>query len=145
GGIVVLTDQMVRLAQHPAEIHAVLAHEIGHVERRHALRHLLQDSALAVAIATVTSDAAALSLAVAGLPVVLAQTRYSRAFEAEADEFGFALLRRHEISPAHFASLMERLAAGRNRALETRLSFLSTHPVTAERAARARAAAAGME
>lgn len=142
GGIVVVTDELVQLAQAPEEVYAVLAHEIGHVEQRHALRNILQNSLTAVVIATVANDAATLTAAVAGLPVLLAQTKYSRQFETEADTFGFELLERRDISPAHFARMMERLVADRDPALESRLSFLSTHPVTAERIARAHAAAA---
>lgn len=141
GGTIVLTDQMVELSESPEEIYAVLAHEIGHVERRHALRHVLQDSIVAAGVATLTGDAATLTLAVSGLPVILAQARYSREFESEADEFGFALLKQHGLSPEHFANLMERLSHKRDSRDERRLAFLSSHPVTADRIARARQAA----
>lgn len=141
GGMVVMTDELIELSDSPEEVLAVLAHEIGHVEQRHALRHLLQDSATAVLAAAVTSDAASLSLAVSGLPVILARAKYSRGFETEADNFGFALLQRHDISPEHFATMMEKLRAGASEAGEREWSFLSTHPVTADRIARARAAA----
>lgn len=140
GGAIVITDAMVREAESLDEIAAVLAHEIGHVERRHALRHLLQGSAVAVAVAALTADAASLSVAVAGLPTLLAQTKYSREFETEADDYAFALLKQRGRSPEAFATLMERLA-GENEAKHRGLGFLSTHPVTAERVRRARAAA----
>ncbi|MHB8453309.1 MAG: M48 family metallopeptidase [Acidiferrobacterales bacterium] len=144
GGTIVITDQMVEVAHSEDEILAVLAHEIGHVELRHTMRKLLEGSATAVLAATITSDAAALSSAVAGLPVALLQARYSRRFETEADDYAFRLLKQKGISPNAFADLMERLAkqgvgAGRN------FSFLSSHPVTTERIARARAAAAAAE
>ncbi len=140
GGAIVITDQMVGRAQSPEEVLAVLAHEIGHVELRHAMRHVLQDSAVAVAVSAVTSDAASLGVAVSGLPVVLAQARYSREFESEADAFAFRLLRRHGLSPHAFADLMERLQGpGPDHAQA--YAFLSSHPVTAERVRRARAAA----
>ena len=140
GGVVIITDEMIEMAETLDEALAVLAHEIGHVERRHTLRHLLQNSGVALVIATATADAASLSAAVTGLPVLLAQTSYSRAFETEADNFAFALLKQHDISPAAFASLMERLAADHDDA-ERKLAFVSTHPVTAERVKQARAAA----
>lgn len=140
GGAIVITDDMVNEADSLDEIAAVLAHEIGHVERRHALRHLLQGSAVAVAAATLTADAASLSVAVAGVPTLLAQTKYSREFETEADDFAFALLKHRGRSPEAFATLMERLAGEHES--ERGFGFLSTHPVTAERVQRARAAAA---
>jgi Zn-dependent protease with chaperone function len=140
GGTIVITDQMVAETRNLAEVEAVLGHEIGHVEHRHAMRSLLQNSAVALVAATLTGDAASLSTAVAGLPVVLARTRYSREFESEADEYDFALLKKHGVSPMAFAILMQRLSAktGKN---DGALAFLSTHPVTAERIRRAEEAA----
>jgi len=142
GGTIVMTDAMVNIAESPEEVLAVLAHELGHVERRHAMRHVLQDSAAAVTAAAVTSDAASLGVAVAGLPAVLAQARYSREFETEADDFAFQLLRRRGLSPEAFATLMERLTR-KQQDTERAFAFVSSHPVTAERIERAREAAKG--
>ena len=141
GGTIVITDDMVKLTGSDEEVLAVLAHEIGHVELRHVMRHLLQDSAVAVAAATVTGDAATLSMAVAGLPAVLAQAEYSREFESEADDFAFQLLHRHGMSPEAFATVMEKIDGGNCASEQTALDFLSTHPVTSERIERARVAA----
>lgn len=140
GGTIVITDGMVKAANSQEEVLAVLAHEIGHVELRHTMRSLLQNSAVAVVAAAVTSDAASLSVAVAGLPVLMAQTKYSREFEAAADEFAFKLLKQKGYSPLAFASLMERLAI-KYESDEKMFVYVSTHPVTAERMKRARAAA----
>jgi len=136
GGTIVITDQMVKTAESADEILAILAHEVGHAEGRHDMRQMLQSSFVALAAATVTADAASLSAAVTGLPVILAQTKYSRDYEREADEFAFDLLKRHDISPKAFASIMERL--DRDSAGSKKLSFISTHPVTNERIERAR-------
>jgi len=129
GGTIVLTDELVELSRTPDEVLAVLAHEIGHVERRHA------------------GDAATMSTAVAGFPVLLAQTKYSRDFETEADDYGFRLMKAKGISPNAFADIMGRMASagascGEGESeTEPSSGFLSTHPVTEERIARARAAA----
>jgi predicted Zn-dependent protease len=147
GGTIVLTDELVELSRTPDEVLAVLAHEIGHVERRHALRQLLQGSATAAIAATLAGDAATMSTAVAGFPVLLAQTKYSRDFETEADDYGFRLMKAKGISPNAFADIMGRMSSagascgeGESEA-EPSSGFLSTHPVTEERIARARAAA----
>jgi predicted Zn-dependent protease len=137
GGIIVITDEMVSLAGSEDEIAAVLAHEIGHAELRHAMKQATQSSAVAAVAAVVTSDASSFTVAVAGLPALLANTKYSREFETEADEFAFKLLKQHGISPAAFASLMERLSTDHEEE-EKAISFLSTHPVTADRIKRAR-------
>jgi Zn-dependent protease with chaperone function len=140
GGTIVITDEMVKTAGSTEEVLAVLAHEIGHVELRHTMRSILQNSAIAVVAATVTSDAASLSVAVAGLPALLAQTRYSREFETAADDYAFRLLRKRNYSPAAFASIMERLEK-KHEDKQQISAFVSTHPVTEERVKRARSAA----
>jgi Zn-dependent protease with chaperone function len=140
GGTIVITDQMVRAAKSAEETISILAHEIGHVELRHAMRHVLQDSAIAVLVAAVTSDAASLGVAVSGLPVLLAQAKYSRDFETEADEFAFELLKRRGYSPEAFATIMERLSRNHKES-DRAFSFVSTHPVSDQRIQRARDAA----
>jgi len=141
GGIIVITDDMVKAAEATEEVLAVLAHEIGHVELRHTMRSVLQNSVVAAAAAAVTSDAASLSVAVASLPLLVAQTKYSRKFEAAADEYAFSLLKQKGYSPTAFASLMERLAKKYEKETGP-FAYVSTHPVTAERVQRARNAAA---
>jgi Zn-dependent protease with chaperone function len=142
GGIIVVTDALVNKAESPDEVLAVLAHEIAHVELRHAMRGIIQGSVVAVVAATVTADATSLNVAIAGLPALLAQTKYSRKFEADADEYAFGLLKRKGYSPAAFATLLERLSRpDRENALGP-FSYTSTHPVSADRIRRAHEAAA---
>jgi Zn-dependent protease with chaperone function len=140
GGTVVITDDLVAMSQTPEEVLSILAHEIAHAELRHTTRTLLQNSVVAAVAAAVTSDAASLTVAVAGLPVVIAETKYSRQFEEEADEYAFGLLKRKGYSPTAFASIMERLQKNRGKESRYRV-YTSTHPVTSRRAARARSAA----
>lgn len=141
GGTIIITDDMISIANNPEEVMAVLAHEVGHVELRHAMRSVLQDSVVAAAIAAITSDAASLNAVVAGLPAVVAQTRYSREFERSADEYSFGLLKRRGISPEYFASIMERIACNEGEAT-AKFSYVSTHPDIWERVRNAREAAA---
>lgn len=138
GGTIVITDSMVNTALSEDEIMAVLAHEIGHVELRHTMRHIIQDSAVAALAATITGDAASVSTTVSGFPVLLAQAKYSRRFESDADDFAFKLLKEKGIPPAAFADLMERLSKDEKE--ERAVAFISTHPVTADRIKRARQA-----
>ncbi len=139
GGTIIITDDMVNLSESTEEMLAVLAHEIGHVEERHAMKGLLQQSVVALIITTITSDASTLSAAVTGLPMVLARMKYSRKFETAADDFAFELLKRKGYSPAAFATLMERLAG--QKEIPSVMKYLSSHPLSEQRAQRARNAA----
>lgn len=140
GGTVVVTDALVEQLQDEAPIVAVLAHEIGHQQHRHVMQRVLQDSALVVVLAVLTGDMSAMSTVVVTVPTVLLQSGYSRRLESEADAFAFTLLHRHGRSPADFADAMERLDAENDRMDEV-LTYVSSHPHSAERIAAARAAA----
>jgi Zn-dependent protease with chaperone function len=111
-GTIVVTDELIEKAEHDDEVVAVLAHEIGHVVHRHSLRQALQSSTVALLALSITSDAGSVSSVVAGLPALLARTKFSRDFEREADAYAGALLREKNISPEHLANLLARLESG---------------------------------
>lgn len=130
-GDVVLTDELIALAEHDDEIIGVLAHELGHLDGRHALRGAVQSSAVAVASAVYFGDVSSLG---AGLSAFLIQAKYSRDFEREADRYAEAFLRRHDIPPARLGAILERMERSAGAADSDAASgYLSTHPVTEER------------
>jgi Zn-dependent protease with chaperone function len=132
-GAIVITDDLVTLAGDNREILAILAHEAGHVVRRHGLRQAFQSSALALLIAWYMGDAGGLAAAV---PTALLSAKYSRDFEREADAFAADLLRRNGMSPGYLADILERLdraARVKHRGGPVDPEYLSTHPATAER------------
>jgi Zn-dependent protease with chaperone function len=147
-GSVVLLDQLVGLARSDDEIDAVLAHELGHVHYRHGLRLLLQGSVVALVMTAWVGDVSTL---LATLPTVVLQARYSRAFEAQADDYAAQMLLANGIAPSHLADLLQRLEqqraakAGESSEPAEANSYLATHPPTAERIRRLRAADAGLE
>ena len=136
-GAIVLTDEMIKLARHDDELLAVLAHEAGHVARRHGVQRIIQDSLLAFAIMAVTGDVSGTSQVFLGLPVMLTELAYSRDFEHEADRYALDYLQSHQIPPRRFADLMRRLQQEKrpdDPDTEGRWSnYLSTHPDTEER------------
>jgi predicted Zn-dependent protease len=139
-GIIVVTDELVKLSRNDREVLAVLAHELGHVRYRHTMRHLLQGSATALIIAGVTGDIASTTSLAAAAPALLLQTKYSRDYEREADRYAIELLQKAGIGPSHFAAILARMEnkPGKPGALPT---FLSSHPPTQERKALALASA----
>jgi Zn-dependent protease with chaperone function len=138
-GTVVMTDQLVELAKSDDELMAVLAHEIGHHEHRHALRQTLESSGILLVTTLVFGDVSGSSLTVA-MPTVLLETGFSRGHESEADDFAFALLKRKGISTNAFADILARMSR-MHGAEPDAISYFSTHPATKDRIARARAAA----
>ena len=133
-GDVVITDQLIALAENEREVDAVLAHEIGHVHYRHSLRGAIQNSSAAVVIALMTGDVASMSSFAAALPTLLVNMRYSREFEVEADNYAKVLMDEKGIPLHHFADILSRLghAHGADEDGDV-LGFISSHPATRER------------
>lgn len=132
-GTVVVTDELVALAETDEEIFAVLAHEIGHVEHRHALRMALESSAVALFAMAYLGDATQISALAAALPSIYATPHFSREHELEADRFALDYMRRADLDPTAFASILERLTENTGGDQSGALLYLSSHPATSER------------
>lgn len=129
-----------------AQLAGVLAHEIGHIEQRHSVRVMARSSLTAAASAALFGDFSAVA---AGVPAVVLNSHYSREMESAADGYAIALLREKGISPAPLADLFESLekvdkddpAHGMPRWMTQTLTYVASHPASAERSARLRRAA----
>ena len=142
-GIVIVTDKLVGLAKSDDEIAGVLAHEIGHVVRRHALRHLLQNSATALIVATVAGDITSVSSLTATMPTVLIDAKYSRDFEREADDAAVAYLREKGVPVSTYAAILTRLGEEHSKGKDGKVKdephfgeLFNDHPLMQERVKR---------
>ena len=131
-GIIVVTDELILLAQNQNELIGVLAHEIGHVKRRHVLRTILQNSAVSLLVASVAWDLTSHTELSSVLPKLLVEAEYSRDFEREADHFALQYMLEHDIPPAYFAEILIRLEE-RNVHKGEVPNYLSSHPETSQR------------
>jgi predicted Zn-dependent protease len=115
----------------------VLAHELGHVHERHALRGVIQSSVVGVLVAVWLGDVSSLATA---LPAAVLDARYSRDFEREADAYAAELLRANGADALAFAEFLARLevAHGGGGPAPALLAYLASHPATAERIRRLR-------
>lgn len=134
GNIMVITDELVALTTHDNEILGVLAHELGHVRERHAMRGLLESSAVALLIAGITGDIASTTSLAASAPVLLLQNKFSRDNEIAADQYAIALMQKAGIDPKHFAIMLGRLEE-KSEGGAIIPAFLSSHPATEARKA----------
>jgi Zn-dependent protease with chaperone function len=139
GGTVVVTDQLVDLLGDDREFDAVVAHEIGHQQHRHALRQTLRSSFVAIVAALFAGDVSSAGAVVVAIPTFLLDSHYSRGFEEESDRFAFELLARNEESPHWFAEAMRRLSE--EIPDDGGLAYLSSHPSSTDRIDAAEAAA----
>jgi Zn-dependent protease with chaperone function len=141
GGTIVVTDLLVRKLGDDREFDAVVAHEIGHEQRRHALRQTLRGSMVAIVAAFFAGDVSSAGTVVVAVPTFLLTSHYSREFEDEADRYSFDLLAQHGESPHWFAEAMRVLQREHPTRGHSRVPYLSSHPDTADRIAEAEEAA----
>lgn len=141
-GTIVMLDELVGLTKDDNEILAVLAHELGHVERRHALRMVLQSSVVGLVLAWYVGDVSGL---LATAPTIIMQAKYSRDMEREADEYAERTLQLSSLSPCLLTSMLSKLEAshlarsadkqpaGKVEKNNELMDYMSSHPATQER------------
>ena len=140
-GTIVFTDDIIRLADgNDDEILAVFGHELGHVHERHALRHMLQSSGIALTIALIGGDVSSMGDIVLTLPVVFTQLSFSRKFELEADRYAARFMSDNDLDPQAFSRILTKIHDSHRECEDedenssdcdgsrTWLEYLSTHP-----------------
>jgi Zn-dependent protease with chaperone function len=144
GGQLILTRGLIETAGSPDEVAGVLAHELGHALELHPETGLIRALALGVAADLFFAGASGTT----NLGLLLAELRYSRDAEREADAHAVRILKSAGVSSKGFADFFERLEPeakadksnkGKGDGTTTRLlTILSTHPLTKERVAMVR-------
>jgi len=130
-GAVFVTDELVGLTKDDRIILAVIAHEAGHVDKRHGLRQIIQSSAVGILVTWYLGDVSAVG---AAAPAALLKAKYSRDLEREADAYAADVLRANQLPVTLLADALELLEKSRGRTGTGRgASYLSSHPATAER------------
>lgn len=134
GGNIYMFSGLIELAETPEEVAAVLAHEIGHAEKRHVVTKLINEMSMTAVIAVLSG----------GDPSVVTQmlhsvvsNRFSREHEDEADKFALELLEAAKINPKAMARFFQKLN-DKNLDYNEDLEFMMTHPHNNKRIDRAR-------
>lgn len=130
GGNVVLFSGLLKYADSPEEVAAVLAHEIGHVEKRHVVNKVVKELGVSLVLSLLTGGD------VGFLNEILQQsvsTVFDREQESEADDFGLNLLENSNIHPNVMAAIFRRIRDEYSSSTFESLEFLSSHPNTNKR------------
>ena len=144
-GDVVITDELVELAENDEELIAIFFHELGHLQHKHIVRRALQDSMVTLLLILVTGELDNIDVLTA-VPTLLLDLSYSRQFEIQADIFAIEHMHKQGIDVKHFASIMQKIeqhyaanADTSDRSTDSinekhsAVQWLSTHPATDER------------
>jgi Zn-dependent protease with chaperone function len=129
-GLIIMTDQLVYLAQNDRELLGILAHELAHVEQQHGLRNLYQSTGLFVLISALLGDVTSITSTASSLPAFLLQSGYSRQFEKEADTLAGQYMLQQGWGTKPLRNILQRLAGEGDEKIP---AWLSTHPGTEER------------
>jgi len=131
GGQIALFNGILKQARSPDEIAGVLAHEIGHVEHRHVMAGLIRQFGLGLVLGGSNKGVQ--------YAQALLDARYSRSAESQADSYAIRALTANHISTRPTADFFARMSKGEatgNKTIDTAFSWLSSHPVSAERRSR---------
>lgn len=144
GGLILVTRGLLKCCETEDELAAVLAHEIGHVEKLHGLR-AIKTGRLGTALSTLALESVktlggeqlaevtqAFDESISDITSTLMNSGYSRKLEFEADGCAVDILRKAGYPPGALVAMLENMEANW---VSTRLDFAATHPAPADRIA----------
>ncbi len=130
GGNIVIFSGLLKYADSPEEVAAVLAHEIGHVEKRHVVNKVVKELGISLVLSIISGGD------VGFLNEILQQsvsTVFDRDQESEADDYGLELLELSMMHPNAMASIFKKIRDEYGSSTYESLEFLSSHPNTNRR------------
>lgn len=127
----VIYSGLLDYAKGPEEVAGVMAHEIGHMEKKHVMKKLIKEIGLEMLFTIAAGDAG--NDIARETAKVMSSTAFDRKHEREADEFAVETLALANIDPEHLSNLFFRLS--RQQDMPEELAWVSTHPDSKERAA----------
>lgn len=141
GGSIAATRGILVELENEAELAALIGHEIGHVNARHAaeastkgmLANLLLAGATVATSAVGYGNAAGLVQQIGGMGTGALLAHYSRDNEREADALGMEYMTRTGYSPLGMIQLMEVLEKNGHRQPGAIELMFATHPMSRER------------
>ena len=135
GGHVVVTTSLLELADRPEQVAGVVAHELAHVIRKHALRKILSSAGPYLLCRVFLGGNSGLMGVLAGSSQLLVCQTFSQEYELEADDVGWQLLLAAHIDPRGLTEMLKKFKAEQERMkLVGRVpQAFSSHPATTKR------------
>ena len=139
GGYIFVARSLVELCDHDQdELGFVVAHEMAHVIRRHAISRMLGQTAMSAAVMA-SPARGTLAPWIRKVGVQWLERAYSREQEFEADELGGMLMRAADFDASGSVRALRRFESLDKATDSLGLgAYLSTHPPVADRVARLR-------
>ncbi len=147
GGLILATRGLLKCCRTEDELAAVLAHEVGHVEKTHGLR-AIKTGRLNSALTTLAVEAGknlageqlaevtkAFDESINDIAGTLMNSGYSRKLEFEADAAAIEILKKAGYQPGALVAMLENMEKSWDA---SRHDFAATHPAPADRIAQLR-------
>lgn len=125
--------KLIAQSESPEELAGVLAHEIGHAEHRHVVKHIIHRIGLIYAVSTIIGagfEEDMITEHAAEYAILLLGFRHSRASEKEADAHAFWRLKKSKISAQGLKNFFQTITKIENQDTP---SWFRTHPQTKKR------------
>lgn len=132
GTIIIYTGLLGKMDNYE-QLTGLLAHEVAHVNERHAMKMLCRNLSGYIFISVLLSDINGIMAVIAENAHNLNTLTYSRKFENEADEEGTMILIQNGIDPHGVISLFQILQKEEKSYGTIIPEYLSTHPYTKNR------------
>tara|TARA_B110000967_G_C18880015_1_gene560503 strand:+ start:886 stop:1710 length:825 start_codon:yes stop_codon:yes gene_type:complete len=124
GGRIYVFKGLLEFCDSAEHLAAILAHEMGHVEKRHTVFKLVKEFGLKIILTLLTGGD---SVMFSELGHTVLSNKFDRSQEKEADLFALELLEKSQISPTAIASFFRKLNR-ENLDYNEKMEFLMTHP-----------------
>ncbi|MFZ5939473.1 MAG: M48 family metallopeptidase [Bacteroidota bacterium] len=121
GGYILVSTGLIAFCESPEELAAVIAHEMGHVEKRHLISRLVRE----IGLQLISSGDVYVTGEIARL---LTSAGFDRKQEEAADRFACRLLEKAAIEPRSLSSLFRRLKEKEADELYEKFEIISSHP-----------------
>lgn len=144
GGVIFVSKALVSILDDEAELAAVLAHEVGHVAAKHALKST-QRAQLISGVGTITAASVGgdkgkkLASTIGDMQAVLFDKGLDKEMEYEADLAAMESTYRTGYDPSAMIRVLEKLQKLEASSKDKKGSWFSTHPPLSERIARLQA------
>jgi beta-barrel assembly-enhancing protease len=130
GGHIIVFSGLLEYADSPEEVAAVLAHEMGHVEKRHVVNKIVKELGITLVLSVLTGGDTGFLKEIMQQSVT---TVFDRSQESEADDYGLELLEKSQIHPNAMAVIFRKIRDQYANSTYETLEFLSSHPNTNKR------------
>ncbi|MDB6121211.1 MAG: peptidase Ste24p [Pedosphaera sp.] len=131
-GHVFVNRGLFDLVNTPEELAGVLAHEFGHIQRKHTFRLIISHEGPAFVLKTFLGNRDGVLTSIAQNSQLIVGRTFTQEYEREADDAAWDYLVAANINPRGLIDMLEKFKDEETRR-ELKPGMLSTHPPTSER------------